>query len=316
MRLTLPFSLAFACLVACSAPGNESSSIDLPPARPILTLDGREIQPPMALQSPLSRQDSAYLAAYILWKDNPTEDNYIWLGRRLGYLQYYHETIDVFSEGLETFPQSYTLYRHRGHRHISVRQFDQAIDDLKAAARVMVGAPIEIEPDGIPNRLNKPLSSVQFNVWYHLGLAHYLKGDFPQALQAYEACLKVSDNDDLKCATLDWMYMTLRRLHQMEHAEALLQLIREDMDIIENDSYHKRLLFYKGQLTPEALLEVDEGSGDPHLAMATQGYGLANWFLYEGDTAQALYYLQQVVDGAHWASFGYIAAEADLARLK
>ena len=41
------------------------------------------------------------------------EDSFIWLGRRLGYLVRYQEAIDVFSDGLELFPDSYKLLRFR-----------------------------------------------------------------------------------------------------------------------------------------------------------------------------------------------------------
>lgn len=33
----------------------------------------------------------------------------------------------------------------------------------------------EFEPDGIPNALNPPLTLPHRNIWYHLGLAYYLK---------------------------------------------------------------------------------------------------------------------------------------------
>ena len=74
-------------------------------------------------------------------------------------------------------------YRHRGHRYISQRKFDAAIADFNKAAELMQGAPIEMEPDGQPNKINKPLSTTQFNVWYHLGLAHYLKEEFDEAIK-------------------------------------------------------------------------------------------------------------------------------------
>ena len=50
--------------------------------------------------------------------------------------------------------------------------------------------------------------------------------------------------------------------------------------------------------------------------MATQGYGVGNWFLANGDTTQAKSIFQTVVDGIEWAAFGYIAAESDLVYLK
>ena len=117
-----------------------------------------------------------------------------------------------------------------------MRLFDRAIDDFNRAAQLMTPYPPEIEPDGAPNRLNIPLSNTQFNIWYHLGLAHYLKGDFEKAEQAYIECLKASDNDDLLVATIDWFYMTYKRQGKDEVAEGLLGNISDSLKIIENDS--------------------------------------------------------------------------------
>lgn len=74
---------------------------------------------------------------------NPDEDNTIWLGRRTAYLGKYKEAIDIYTRGMEKFPKSYKLYRHRGHRYISTRQFKKAIADFKKAAELVNGQPLE-----------------------------------------------------------------------------------------------------------------------------------------------------------------------------
>ena len=71
---------------------------------------------------------------------------------------------------------------------------------------------------------------------------------------------------------------------------------------------------YKGELAVEELFETD--NDDAALSLATQGYGVANWYLYNGDTTRAKEILEQVLDGTSWAAFGYIAAEADMKRLQ
>jgi len=248
------------------------------------------------------------------FKEDPTEMNYIWFGRRMAYLSRYIEAIEIYSEALEKYPDSYELYRHRGHRYISIRDFDRAIEDLQKAADLMPRDTLMIEPDGIPNTLNKPLSSTQFNVWYHLALAHYLKGDFKKAERAYQRCMETSVNDDLLCATSDWLYMTYRRQSKDALADSILKPISVDMNIIENASYHKRLLMYKGQIAPDSLLKVGNENPDPDLALATQGYGVGNWYLYNGDSTKAFEIFEKVVAGKHWSAFGFIAAEVEVAR--
>lgn len=240
-------------------------------------------------------------------------DKRIWLGRRLGYLGRFEEAIAVYTDALRLEPNNPKLYRHRGHRYISTRQFRLAIQDFQKAAQLTQGRPDEIEPDGQPNKLNKPLSTLQFNIYYHLGLAHYLEGNFKKALAAYRECMKRSrNNDDSLVATSDWLYMTLRRLGQTQAAAAVLEPITEKMDIIENDSYWKRLLMYKGLRRPEDLLNTSQADD---LSIATQGYGVGNWYLYNGNREKAREVFTKVTAGKQKAAFGYIAAEVELKRM-
>lgn len=309
--------IAFACLAlaGCSPTGKDKTQNDS--AKPVLVslLNVPFYEPQWTVQQK-TRLDSNLTVAKMNFDKEQSEENFIWYARRLGYLSRFDSAIVVLTEGIRKFPESYRLYRHRGHRFISLRKFDEAISDLETAAQLIEGKPLEIEPDGQPNRLNQPLSNTQFNVWYHLGLAYYLKGDFARAEQTYQKCLTVSNNDDLVTATVDWLYMTYRREGKVAEATKLLDLIHDKMTIIENDSYANRLKMYKGELQPEHVLNPDPDSEDYDLSLATQGYGVGNWYLYNGDTAKAKTIFEQVVSGKHFSSFGFIAAEADLVRMK
>lgn len=269
--------------------------------------------PPDRLATLTANLDEARAA----WEADPEDEQaIIWFGRRTAYLGRYREAIEIFTAGLATHPDSYRLLRHRGHRYITVRRLDDAIADLRRAADLSAGAEDELEPDGIPNAIGRPLSSTKFNIWYHLALAHYLKGELRTALTAWERCMEFSTNPDLLVATSDWMYMTMRRLGYDEEAQALLEPISDGMQIVENDAYHRRLLMYKGQLQPDELLDlraVDDP--DQALAIATQGYGVGNWYLVQGDPERARDVFLRILEGTSWAAFGYIAAEADLSRM-
>ena len=120
----------------------------------------------------------------------------IWVGRRLGYLWRYNDAIAMFTKGIALHPDNPKFYRHRGHRYISIRQFAKAQADFEKAAQLIKGKPDEIEPDGAPNPAGKPRSTLQFNIWYHLALSHYLQGNYARAYDAWVECMKVSNNDD------------------------------------------------------------------------------------------------------------------------
>jgi tetratricopeptide (TPR) repeat protein len=246
--------------------------------------------------------------------ENPKDaEAIIWVARRLGYLWRFNDAIAMLAKGIALHPDNPKMYRHRGHRYITIRQFARAQADFEKAAQLIKGQPDEIEPDGAPNPSGKPRSTLQFNIWYHLGLAYYLQGNYAKAYDAYVECMKVSKNDDAVTATSDWMWMTLMRLNRKAEAAKVLERITPTMDILENGSYHRRLLMYKGVTQPEALLDTAKADDT---TIATQGYGVGNYYFVTGNTAKARDVFEKVTSGGGWNAFGYIAAEADLLRIK
>ena len=252
-------------------------------------------------------------ARYAAEPNNP--EAVIWLGRRLSYLGRFTEAVETYTDGLKNFPLEARLYRHRGHRYITLRRFDLAIADLKKAAGLVKGRADEVEPDGQPNARNIPTSTLQFNIWYHLGLAQYLTGQNQPALNSYRECLKVSKNSDSIVATTHWLYMTLRRLNRTKEAVRVLERIRPGMEIIENDGYYRLTLMYKGLLNTDALLAetLKQGSSAGSHSVL---YGIGNWHLYNGRRDEALKVYRVILKSDQWTSFGYIAAEFDLNRLQ
>lgn len=318
MRPVLAALLALT-LAACSA--RQPLAAALPDGVEAYALTGEALRRPVLAPEARGRLERQLAEARAGHEAAPDDaDALIWHARRAGYLGRYREAIALLDEGVRKHPEDARMYRHRGHRHITVRELEAAVRDLSRAAELVRGRTDEVEPDGMPNRHGIPTSTLQSNIWYHLGLAHYLRGDFDRALAAYREAMKVSTNDDMHVATADWLYMTLRRLGRDAEAAEVLEPITGDMRILENDAYHRRLLMYKGELPPEALLAelppeaLLAGDGDA-LQMATQGYGVGNWYLYNGEPERAREVFRRVVAIGNWPSFGHIAAEAELQRM-
>ena len=84
------------------------------------------------------------------------------------------------------------------------------------------------------------------------------------------------------------------------------------MKVKDDQQYYDRLQMYKGLKTPEELLQA---GGDP-VSAATLAYGVGNWYLYNGRKAEAKALFEKIITGPNWMPFGFIAAEAELARMK
>ncbi len=310
--------LTILCIAAilCLGCKNDQKPTEVEPLK-IDTLQGTSFfnKPLIRRQVDLNK-DSLQLTNYNVAlerykNDSLNVDNIVWLGRRIAYLGDYKKAIEIYTNGIELFPENARFYRHRGHRYITLRQLDNAISDFQKAVQLIDGKDDMIEKDGIPNSQNIPLSTLHNNIWYHLGLAYYLKNDLPNALGAFQSCLESSNNDDMQVATRHWLYMIFRRMNLPEEANLVLEPVHKDMTIIENEAYFNLLLFYKGELT------IEEVSGNNSTGSSEAAkYGVANWYHYNGEISEAKKQYQQLVDTGNWAGFGYIAAEADLSRME
>jgi tetratricopeptide (TPR) repeat protein len=279
--------------------------------REAVSLTGQALIRPALPAETLAEREEQLAAARAALEANPdSAEALIWVGRRLAYLGRFREAIDVFTTGVNRFPRDARFLRHRGHRWITLRELGRAIADLDAAARLMRGKPDQVEPDGLPNDRNVPLTSLKSNICYHLGLAWYLKGEFERALPVYQRCAIEATNPDRLVSVSHWLYMTLRRLGRPRDADHVLEAIHPGLDVVENVAYHKLLLMYRGEIAPEELLaEPMDGNDGPTIL-----YGIGNWYLYNGQPQRAREVFKRVIETGIWPAFGFIAAEAELTR--
>lgn len=277
--------------------------------------DAAKQVPPVLSESAAKTYEAKLAEARDAYTKNPNDaDAIIWLGRRTAYIGEYKAAVKIFTDGIAKFPKDARFYRHRGHRYITLRCFDDAIRDFEAAAKLVEGKPDEIEPDGLPNARNIPTSTLKTNIYYHLGLAHYVKGNFKRAANEFLNCYNAATNADMKIAAAHWIYMSTRRLDRRKEADRFIETAAPDgLDIIENMDYYKLTKLYRGKVRVEELLSEIGGASDS-LSSASLGYGIGNYFFYNGDKEKAREIFRKITVGNQWASFGFIAAEAELSR--
>jgi len=235
-------------------------------------------------------------------------DAAIWVGRRLGYLAQFREAVVVFTDALRVHPDDPWLLRYRGHRWITLRNFAAAVRDLASAAERCRSEPDAMEPDGDPTPGRPPHSTLHYNVHYHLGLAHWLQGDFTAAECAWLDCLAVVRNDEARVAVTHWLWCARMRRGDPAGAAAVVLPITAAMDVVENRSYHQLCLLYGGKVRVEEITPLAGSAG------SALGFGVAHHALVTGDRERARTQLRELAASPGWPAFGVIAAEAELVR--
>ncbi len=315
--LTVCAAAGIACLASADEKPASLPQNSGPEARSLL--DGRALEAPPLTPERRAELEANLSKAIAAYEANPRDETAIvWLGRRLAYLGRYRDAVEIYSRGLKEKPGSVALLRHRGHRYITLRRFDDAVQDLSRAAGLIESQqlPDQVEPDGTPNPAHPPRSSLHENVYYHLGLARYLRGEFDEASRVYRKAMSLlTMNDDMRVAFRYWLYNAESHAGRLPQAGYALDGISEKMDVLENHAYHKLLLAFKGggEKVDQALEGLDRSSLD----YLTTAYGVATWHLTRNNKERATGLMRDAMTIEQWwPAFGFIAAEVELSRLK
>jgi tetratricopeptide (TPR) repeat protein len=218
-------------------------------------------------------------------------DLVIRLGTAQAAVRQYREAIATYTRGLATQPDNALLYRYRGHRYISVRELDSALTDLQRGNR---------------------LDTTNYDIWYHLGVARYVRGDFTGASDAFARAQRMAPNANEIAGSTDWLWMSLSRAGRAAEARAALAPITDSLPVTTARAYFQRLRLYRGRIAaPEVLTAADTDD----IQVATLSYGVGNWYLVNGDVTRAREWFERAVASGGWPAFGFIAAEAELRRM-
>jgi Tfp pilus assembly protein PilF len=235
---------------------------------------------------PIARAQAALAA------DPKNVDKVIALGVAQSGARQFREAIATFTKGLEFAPNNAMLYRWRGHRHLSVREFDKADADLTRC--------LAIDPNN-------------YGCLYHLGIVNFVRGDFNRAVDLFtRAQPRAPDAGELAGST-DWLWMSMMRAGKRNEAAAMLARRPDSLKAAPGYAYVTRLKLYRGEITPG---QVFSPADTADVQVATLSYGLGNWYLVRGDTASAKQWFDRAVKSGGWPGFGFIVSEVELRRLK
>ena len=212
------------------------------------------------------------------------------LGLAQAGIMHYREAIATFTRGIALAPNDPVLYRWRGHRYLSVRELDRARTDLERGLS---------------------LDSACYGCLYHLGIVRYVQGDFGGAADLFRRALPIAPDSGEFAGSVDWLWSSLARAGRKTEAQAVLD--RHGDSVTAGNAYARRILLYRGVIGPDQVFTPADTAG---VQVATLSYGVGNWYLARGDLAKARPWFERAVATSGWPAFGFIAAEAELKRLR
>ena len=206
------------------------------------------------------------------------------LGKALSRQLRYREAIDAYTEGLKLEPENLSLLRLRAGRYLTTLHSDPAIADFEKCLT---------------------LGAEKLDCLYRIGLAQYYAGRYEQAMEVFEGCMPLCD-DEMGIAVLYWHTLSAART---EKAPTLLKYYRPDMAGGHHTAYEKAMRVWSGTTPLAAALVMLEREEDD------LEYGITlSCLLWHPDCAEKARLSQSLLrrDG-FWPSFAYLAAWRDRA---
>jgi tetratricopeptide (TPR) repeat protein len=276
------------------------------PTPEAISFSGRPLYTKPAEPSALLKSDS--IIKTIKNKINLTEDDIVEIGKQLVATNRYKLAVTNYSEGLSKYPSSFKLLRNRGHRYITLRQLDNALADLLKAEKLIPTSNDEMEYglDG------KPTATVRHQIYYHIGVYHYLKKNFTKSAAAFEKALATAGDSKNTVGATDWLYNCYQRLGQSEKAKKIVEPITPNYLEEKDQAYFRRILLYKGLITPEELVDSHLLPDKMTVQDVTKLYGLASWYRYQGNEEKAISLYKIILQSDAWPGFAYAAAEKEM----
>ena len=271
-----------------------------------VSFTGQPLYQREATTEALAKNDS--LIALMNEKGSLSEEDFI---KKAGYYvstNRFRDAVDVYSEGLRQFPESYKLRRFRGHRYLSLRETEKAILDLNEAVSLLdENSAKELENDAS----GKPWGTYEHWIYYHIGLYHYLEGNYEEAAKAYQKCIDTAINGKNVVGPSDWLYNSLQKMGEPEKADAVIASITPDYDTDRDHPYFKRVMLNKGVIKPDEIMDVTKATQDWTAGDITIAYGLANWYGRNGDVEKADEIFNKILETPVWNTWAYVVTDKE-----
>lgn len=211
-----------------------------------------------------------------------TVKKYNALGKALSRQLRCREAIEAYTEGLKLEPQNLSILRLRAGQYLTTLESDLAIADFETC----------LSMDG-----------ENLDCLYRVGLAHYYAGRYEKAMETFENCMPMCD-EEMGIAVIYWHTLSSTRAGK---APLLLKLYHPNMAVGHHTAYEKAMQVWGGVMSFATILrELESETDDLEYCIAL--YGL----LWHSDcTERAALGKNLLARNGFWSGFSYLAAWND-----
>jgi tetratricopeptide (TPR) repeat protein len=202
--------------------------------------------------------------------------------------------VKACSQGLARQNHCGHLFLARGHYYINLGRPQEAAADL-ARARVLLGE--------------------NWQVMYHLALAHYLSGEYQYAEGLYRHMITLFPTETEHVSLYNWLWACLVHQGRLEEAAVVSASVGSSWEPGDDIAYHRVQLFVSGRISLEEALGGKEVQKE--INSITTAYGIYNYYQYvkqDAETAETLLKaILQHCEGEYQYCFANQAAKSELA---
>lgn len=224
------------------------------------------------------------------------------------------DAVTVLTEASGVHTLDPRIYQRRGELLLWLREPDLAIKDLQRAGSLVIGRPI------LPGTAETPLgerslTTLQYRTALLLGAAFYCQARYAAAREAFAEAVAWAITAEERSESLLWLFFSVRRIDGGAEAPAVLDAVQDRWAIGTRRREIELLLAYKGRIPSDSIVAraLVATSGD----RALYSYGVAYYLsLLASRRDEAETWLDFARTATGWTSLPYLAAEADLARLR
>jgi tetratricopeptide (TPR) repeat protein len=310
----LPLAFLFSALAGCAQRTVRYAIIAPSTAEAISLLGDTLWSLPMDAQSGPARIERLTQARTAIAKNPYGLQPQLELARSTAAIGRLRESVQLLTDAAGIYFSDPRIYRYRGELLLWLREPDLAIADLQKAGRLAIGMTPFPEylnsPDGPPG-----FTTMQYQTTLLLGVALYCKGDFPAARAALLDAVKWAITGDQLAETTLWLFFAVRRIGAGDEGAEVLASVRRGWATGSRRHEIDLLLAFTGAFPSDTIRARALAAAGDERALYSFGIGYY-LMLAAGRQDEAEPWLEQARTSRNWTALAYLAAEADLARLR